>query len=951
MKQPGNATVVLLGLLVANSGYLAAFATPSLFYMSNVLLHMVLGLALLGLLLFTSRRLLVVFLPAGAIGIFLMVAGATRPNRWALYAHIVAAALAALFAASAIRRRAYTALLAAAVLLPAAMHTYHRARPDPRERILNPLVVPTTMEEEANGPRGPFFPSSADTLSGKYIPSNFFMESQACQRCHRDIYDQWNSSVHHFASFNNQFYRKSVEYMQETAGVQASKWCAGCHDHALFFNGMFETPIKGRVHTPEAQAGLGCMSCHAIVRVKDSMGNGGFTIEYPPLHDLTRSENRLVKALHDFLTYADPEPHRRSFLKPFMRLDSAEFCSACHKVHLDVPVNSYRWIRGFNEYDNWQASGVSGQGARSFYYPAKPQTCVDCHMPLVASRDAGSHDGLVHSHRFPAANTGVAFANQDAEQLRVVEEFLKDRQISVDIFGIARAERGGPMAGAEATPPGRAGAAAETPRAATTFAVGEEAETGVRTAAPPQPQAVGPIDVARPVVRRGEDVRVDVVVRTRKVGHFFPGGTVDAFDVWTELKATDDRGRVLFWSGALENGNGPVEKNAHFYRSLLLDAHGNPINKRNAFHARSALYVRLIPPGAADTVRFRIKIPADAGDRIRLEARVNYRKFSWYYTNFAYAGVPDAASVSRSDQGAPPSSPPFSAHYDNRNFLFTGDLSGVSGKLRGIPGLPTVAMAEASAELQVARAGAAAPEWKSVLRKEDRERWNDYGIGLLLQGDLKGAVAAFRRVTEAEPGYADGWLNVARAHVQEGNTQEARPWLERALALAPDLPRAHFFRALAQKAEGDYAGALASLRRVLAKYPRDRVALNQMGRILFLQRKYTEAIRVLENVIRIDPEDIMAHYTLMLCYRGLGHSARAALEEKLYLRFKLDEASQTITGDYRRLNPEDNNERQPIHEHTGVADPERYRAPGGPRQSTERRPRLTSPPPRPLAGF
>ncbi len=46
-------------------------------------------------------------------------------------------------------------------------------------------------------------------------------------------------------------------------------------------------------------------------------------------------------------------------------------------------------------------------------------------------------------------------------------------------------------------------------------------------------------------------------------------------------------------------------------------------------------------------------------------------------------------------------------------------------------------------------------------RKKDRERWNDWGIGLLLQGDLKGAEYAFRKVTEAEPGYADGWLNLA----------------------------------------------------------------------------------------------------------------------------------------------------------------------------------------------
>ena len=61
---------------------------------------------------------------------------------------------------------------------------------------------------------------------------------------------------------------------------------------------------------------------------------------------------------------------------------------------------------------------------------------------------------------------------------------------------------------------------------------------------------------------------MDVVVRTKKLGHFFPAGTVDAFDTWLELKGTDERGQVLFWSGMVEdNGKGPGEKWAHFYRS------------------------------------------------------------------------------------------------------------------------------------------------------------------------------------------------------------------------------------------------------------------------------------------------------------------------------------------------------------------------------------------------
>ena len=68
----------------------------------------------------------------------------------------------------------------------------------------------------------------------------------------------------------------------------------------------------------------------------------------------------------------------------------------------------------------------------------------------------------------------------------------------------------------------------------------------------------------------------------------------------------------------------------------------------------------------------------------------------------------------------------------------------------------------------------------------------------------------------------------------------------------------------------------------------------------------------------IDPEDLQAHYNLMLCYKGLGNDKIAKQHEERYLRFKADEASQTITGKYRQLHPEDNNQRQSIHEHVSI---------------------------------
>ena len=256
--------------------------------------------------------------------------------------------------------------------------------------------------------------------------------------------------------------------MQDTIGTKPSKWCGGCHDPAVLYAGLMDTPIKQIVHRPEAQAGLGCMMCHSIANVKSTMGQADFYLEYPKLHELAATKNPVARAFHDFLIKLNPEPHRRVFLKPFMRDQTAEFCSTCHKVHLDVPVNNYRWFRGFNEYDNWQASGVSGQGARSFYYPPKPQQCADCHMPAEVvegswATSTASSTRIASPRPTPPCRRRMKMP----AQLKLTENFLKNGQLTVDIFALSPAQA-----------PLKPGATTQSDLS-TTFAVGEEAESKV----------------------------------------------------------------------------------------------------------------------------------------------------------------------------------------------------------------------------------------------------------------------------------------------------------------------------------------------------------------------------------------------------------------------------------------------------------------------------------------
>jgi len=935
-------SVILLAALFATAAYLFAWPSANVPYFGAVILHLLAGITLLIFLMFALRGILrgasitsrvgwVLIAVGGVLGAVLIKTGARREEWTLLYTHIGAcvaggALLASAWAGSCgflTQGRAAGFLRGAMFVVAAALAAsgawWMRSVPWERaHRIENPAMAPVTMDSEGDGPGGPFFPSSAQTMQGGSIPANYFTESDSCQRCHADIYKQWQASAHHFSSFNNAWYRKSIEYMQDTVGVKPSKWCAGCHDPALLYSGMFNRPIREVEDTTAGQAGLGCMMCHSMAKVKSTMGQADFQLEYPALHRLAASSDPLVRRLHDFLTELNPEPHRRVFLKPFMRTQTAEFCSTCHKVHLDVPVNHYRWVRGFNEYDNWQASGVSFQGARSFYYPAKGQACADCHMPLTPSTDAGNITGNIHSHRFPAANSALPYVNGDEQQLKDTEKFLTDHQVSVDIFAISAEMAGGKEPNAAAAEGGAAavGGNSAAPNLETTFAQGEEAETSVPAntsseSATPIALLTAPLNRSSAAVRPGGTYRVDVVVRTRKLGHFFPGGTVDAYDCWLELIAVDDQGKTVFWSGrAEEGGKGPVDPGAHFYRSLQIDAHGNPINKRNAWATRAAVYVRLIPPGAADTVHYRLQIPQRASGHIHVSARVNYRKFAWWNTQFSFAGARDVKNADT----------PRSPNFDDALYVFTGDPTKVPGGGKGIPSLPIVVMAENAVDLNVLAEGAAPPKPKLVLNGEDWTRWNDYGIGLFLQGDLSGAAGAFEKITEIDPKNPDGWVNMGRARVQEGNLSTAREVLDRALALNPKLARAHFFYAKMLRLEGHYDEAAEHLRIVLAQYPRDRVVHDDLGRIYFLQRRYADAVKEFNATLAIDPEDLEANYNLMLCNTGLGRPDLASEYQKRYLRFKADESAQTLTGPYLRTHFEDNTERQPIHEHISAVE-------------------------------
>ena len=252
-------------------------------------------------------------------------------------------------------------------------------------------------------------------------------------------------------------------------------------------------------------------------------------------------------------------------------------------------------------------------------------------------------------------------------------------------------------------------------------------------------------------------------------------------------------------------------------------------------------------------------------------------------------------------------------------WLFTGDTSRVSGQLKAIPDLPITEMAVGRATLSVLTANAAPRETPSLAVGNIRERWNDYGIGLLLQGHIRGAEAAFLRVTQIDPGYADGWVNIARARIQEGNLAGAEEILRKALTVDPALAKTHFFLGTTLRALGRYDEALTHLRQAASSVPArprraesDRARAVPEARVCGSDRRIPAGARHRpgRSAGPLQPDAVLPGPRRSGGRRAGADALRAV------------QGRRGVAVDYRRLSaaePDDNNERQSIHEHRTVS--------------------------------
>jgi tetratricopeptide (TPR) repeat protein len=740
--------------------------------------------------------------------------------------------------------------IAEAIAAPIADPAPTSATPDDIPALLAPFRALGDPDRNS-----PLFPAKTTTSTGGYLPTrilthddipdlkgfaaetraqgfapSYYLGAQTCQRCHADIVAQWATSAHRFASFNNPFYRRSVEITRDKIGKKRSQFCGGCHDPAIMLAGNMEKEIDPL--TPESQAGLTCLACHAIDAIHDKTGNGNYNIhdktESPYVFDLAKSG--AARSLHDYVLKAKPTAHKQRMLKPFFR--ESEYCLSCHKVNLDVQVNDYRWLRGQNDYDAWHNSGFAGNNPGTWYEPPETKSCQDCHMaqePVVRG-DVSAKSGMVKSHRFLGVNTALPHLRGDQDTIKRIESFLRDGKLRIDLFALHR-------------------------------------EDGT---------LVYPLDKQLPVLRPGEVVQVDVVVRNLAVGHTFPGGTNDSNEGWIDFAAAA-AGKEVFRSGALL-ANKHVDPAAHFYQAVIVDRNGERIAQRNAADIYTPVYANVIRPSTSDIARYRFRVPTQLdGKSIELNAALLWRKFNRTFTEFVFEGKP-------------------------------------------IPDLPITTIGDSKITLRV---GSDAPAPAPAHDPEQWRRYNDYGIGLMLDGDTRGALEMFKRVAELKPEQFDGWLNQARAFLADGSLAKAEQMLRKASGVAPDQPRIAFFWGQLLERSGKFGEATQAYRATLQTYPKSRDTWQRLGRTYWLMGRVQESIDAYLRVLDIDPEHAQSFHQLSLAYKSLAAAERdpakkqrythAAVEaEKGFEKYKLDENAPKVTHRYRELHPHDNRMSQAI---------------------------------------
>jgi hypothetical protein len=200
-----------------------------------------------------------------------------------------------------------------------------------------------------------------------------------CGECHKQIYEEWSSSQHAYASISPMFHKFEQKFQDLTQGTVGT-FCVRCHQQVGTQLGESrETPLWKRSQI--SREGVTCITCH---RVKEQYGkvNGERRVEpgkiYEPVYGSgEKSVIKDVLAKKDTYSVKTSKDGRGNDIHAGMitndQITKSEFCVSCHQVAVNLGIKlEIVW-------DQYRDSPARKAGV----------TCQDCHMGKVAGKPEG----------------------------------------------------------------------------------------------------------------------------------------------------------------------------------------------------------------------------------------------------------------------------------------------------------------------------------------------------------------------------------------------------------------------------------------------------------------------------------------------------------------------------------------------------------------------------------
>lgn len=278
----------------------------------------------------------------------------------------------------------------------------------------------------------------AEELADPHAPvfsEDGYPSASKCAACHQQIYDEWASSNHAYASISPMFHKFEQAITTLTQGTIGT-FCVRCHQQVgtqLGEKRYWALWERSQV----AREGITCITCHRVAEPYGKV-NGERNIVRGDIHTPVAGALRET-VFDDALEQADElklavsaeergTPVHNNVIK-FAQISKSEFCVSCHQVAVNLGIKlEVVW-------DQYRDSPAFKKG----------DTCQDCHMGKIPGVAAGYetgpsavvngveiNPGRRHSNHafygpgYPIAHPGIFPHNPDAEAWDMEEWLMYD---------------------------------------------------------------------------------------------------------------------------------------------------------------------------------------------------------------------------------------------------------------------------------------------------------------------------------------------------------------------------------------------------------------------------------------------------------------------------------------------------------------------------------------------